>query len=159
VAYDAVTTLPGFVFPNYDMTTGSGATFKDTIMGYNIDVGSPSSPTLCRLLGTVYNPYGGIVATALVKVCPEQAGVARSGNLLIVPQCKLAATDATGAFFMDVIRSDSLHYPSSDSTFYYNITVSIPSKNQPGVWDEMIIKERVSIPNASSYQVDLYLVD
>jgi hypothetical protein len=48
-AYDVIAAIPGFIFPNYDMTTGSGASFSDTLMGYNITMPSPTAANVKRI--------------------------------------------------------------------------------------------------------------
>jgi hypothetical protein len=47
--------LPGYIFPLFKDTTGSGTTFSDTLRGYNVDVGSPGSANLKRVYAYEYN--------------------------------------------------------------------------------------------------------
>ena len=47
--------LPGYTFPVFKDTTGAGATFADTVRGYNIDIGSPTTANLKRVYGYEYS--------------------------------------------------------------------------------------------------------
>ena len=99
------------------------------------------------------------MTNALVRFCPDQSRVGSAGNLIVVPRCKSVPTSSTGAFQIDVIMSDSLHYPSADSTFLYNIEVAVPDGNQPGVYNWLKVKERITIPSSATYEMYLYLAE
>jgi hypothetical protein len=110
-AYDAVTTLPGFVFPNYDMTTGSGATFKDTIMGYNIDFGTGTTAGYKVVHGREY--IGGDSLSGSVT------GVVVTATL--VTRRSTVHGDIT---FADTLNDNSLG----------NRVVAIDTSNSTGFW-------------------------
>lgn len=126
----------GFVLNNFSKTISANST--DTIRGYDVQVGTPSSPALCRVYGYVYSvgavPEDGAGVAAFLP-----AGVARSGNLIISPYSVSTLTDSLGYFFLDLIRSDSL-VPSGTM---YDLIIN----RQDGT----IVHKRVSVPDQASW--------
>lgn len=139
------------------IVTPSSGKIIDTLPMTAYDPGTPALPSLCRLYGNVYTPGLVAVPNALVRACPAQDGAAKAGEVVIVPRCASGQTDADGAFFIDVIMSDSLTYPTGSTTFEYDITVALPDENQSGAYNEITVKKAVTIPSQSTYRIDLYL--
>lgn len=110
-AYDVLGHASGFVIGAYNMTTGSGGTFCDTLMGYDIDLGSPGSADLCRVSGTIRGSDGQAIAGAKVYLnlvfpadsVPIDTATATTVTSLIAGQQAYATTDANGQWYLDRI--------------------------------------------------------
>ncbi len=112
----------------------------DTVKGFDIQVGAPSSPALCRVYGYVYSveavPDDGVGVAAFLP-----AGVARSGNLIISPFSVSTITDSLGYFYLDLIRSDSL-VPAGT---LYDLIINRK--------DGTMAHKRITVPNQASWLV------
>jgi len=128
---------PGYIFAAYDTLAVSGAT-TDTIDGYKFDPGSPSEPGLCRVYGFIYGidglPMKDIQVTAEL---PE--GAARYNSLIVSPFKRVAVSDSTGYFYLDLIPSATMQ---PDGTKYL-ISAAYPSGT--------ILKRHVRIPDSPTW--------
>jgi len=129
----------GFVLNNLPKTISANST--DTVKGYDIQVGTPASPALCRVYGYVYS-VGAVPDEGAGVAAFLPAGVARSGNLIISPFSVSTITDSLGYFFLDLIRSDSLIPTGS----LYDIVINRK--------DGTIVHKRVTVPNQASWLME-----
>jgi len=129
----------GYLFHGCDTTVVVGGG-TDTIYGLTFDPGLPTSPSLCRVYGLVYDvngyPLGGVSVTASLP-----AGVSRAGSIVVSPLPVAAETDSTGYFYLDLIPS-TLLVPVGTR---YEITV--------GSSDGLILRRRVDVPDQGSWQL------
>ncbi len=129
----------GYVLNNLSKTISGNST--DTVKGFDITVGTPSSPALCRVYGYVYSvgavPDNGAGVAAFLP-----SGVARSGNLIISPFSVSTITDSLGYFYLDLIRSDSLLPVGTKYDFIINRK------------DGTIVHKRITVPNQTSWPVE-----
>jgi hypothetical protein len=139
-SYLAIADAPGFVFTAFDTVNISGAG-SDTLFGYRFDPGAPSSPSLCRVYGYIYDinglPEAGAAVRALIP-----SGTVRSGEIVVAPNAVSTVTDSLGYFALDLIPSDSLD-PSHTK---YEFTISLA--------DGTILRQRVRVPSNSSWRLD-----
>jgi hypothetical protein len=126
----------GYVLNNLSKTISGNST--DTVKGFDIQVGTPSSPALCRVFGYVYS-VGAIPDDGAGVAAFLPSGVARSGNLIISPFSVSTISDSLGYFFLDLIRSDSLIPSGTMYDFIINRK------------DGTIVHKRVTVPNQSSW--------
>lgn len=111
--YDVNGVGTGYIFDSYNMTTGSGGTFKDTLMGYNIAVGSPSSASLKRVYDYEEGDVNdGRIRKAGFKVVAQLVGAQEAQSE--IPRDTVAnldrswndtwetKTDTSGYWFLDV---------------------------------------------------------
>jgi hypothetical protein len=110
------------------------------VMAIRFDPGMPSSPSLCRVYGYVTASNRTPEADASVSAILP-AGVVRSGNLVVSPVAISTRTDSLGYFCLDLIPSDLL--TPNNSKYEFSIT-------RP---DGAILRQRVRIPNQSSWQL------
>lgn len=134
-----IASAPGFIFGAYDtlVVMGSGT---DTVRGYRLDAGEPTSPSLCRVYGYVYSVTG-IPSEEATVTAYLPRGVTRQGQLIVSPFPTSTTTDSSGYFYLDLIPSDSL---TGDDT-RYEITIDRP--------DGTILRKRLTIPDATSWQL------
>jgi hypothetical protein len=137
--YTVIATAPGYLFSPAEQIAVSGA-ITDTVMAIRFDPGMPSSPSLCRVYGYVTASNRTPEADASVSAILP-AGVVRSGNLVVSPMAISTRTDSLGYFCLDLIPSDLL--TPNNSKYEFSIT-------RP---DGAILRQRVRIPNQSSWQL------
>lgn len=137
--YSIVATAPGYLFKPFDTVSVAGAGV-DTVKGYPFDPGSPSSPSLCRVWGYLYD-VSGVPQTNGEVTASLPAGVGRQGSLLISPFQVSTASDSIGYFYLDLIPSDSLTPIGS----LYEITVVMPGGT--------VLRKRLTIPDSSDWQL------
>lgn len=156
--YEVLTYKSGYYFypDTINLTTPGGSIASDAY-GYNIVNPTASAPYTCRLNGYIQNSFGTAVQNAMVRVCPDNSGTGKFGNVTVVSRCKTVTTNSAGAFTIDVIWSDSLAVRSGDSTFLYNITVLVADESAPGQWREFTVAERIRIPSEVSYNINLFI--
>lgn len=160
--FKVLASKPGYTFDSVSsyqtINSGSGAYYVDTIPMTAIPVGSPSATNLCRITGHLYTSFGSPVYPGVVRFCAVQADAAKSGNLVIIPSCKMVPTDTLGAFAIDVIKSDSTTYPSKDTKHKYDIEAMIPDPDrESGEFKTIKVKEDVVVPDTSSYSMELFI--
>lgn len=126
----------GYVLNNLNKTILANST--DTIKGFDIQVGTPSSPALCRVYGYVYS-VGAVPEQGAGVAAFLPAGVARSGSLIISPYSVTTIIDSLGYFYLDLIRSDSLVPSGTMYDFIINRK------------DGTIVHKRVSVPDQASW--------
>lgn len=138
--YVAVADAPGYIFSAFDTITVAG-TGADTIFGYRFDPGAPSSPSLCRVYGYVYD-INGLPQSAATVAAFLPSGTVRSGEMVVAPNAVSTVTDSTGYFALDLIPSDSLN-PSHTK---YEFTISRA--------DGTILRQRVQVPVSSTWRLN-----
>lgn len=142
--------------PDTTIVSSSGGTL-DTVWFTPYPAILPDSIGLCRVKGTVMNPYGQVIEGAVVTVEPAVSGPARYGNLLIYPTTKTAETNSNGVFEIYVIPTASLVYEAmedgegGDSLFTYKASVLIPGR------PDVVISENFSVPDTTEYELNLQI--
>ncbi|KAA3634868.1 MAG: hypothetical protein DWP97_06130 [Calditrichaeota bacterium] len=130
---------PGYLFEAFDTLVVTGNSV-DTIFGYQIDIGNPVEPNLCRVYGYLYGitglPEVGAGVTAALST-----GDVRSGSLIISPFSKSTTTDSLGYFYLDLIPSDSL----SPVNQKYEFTISRT--------DGTVLRQRIEIPALAQWSL------
>ncbi len=134
-----VATTAGYLFDPYDTIAVSG-TGVDTVFGDQFDPGAPSSPTLCRVYGYLYDingePEEGASVTAYLP-----SGVAQFADGIVSPFSVSTSTDSTGCFYLDLIPSDSL-IPAGVE---YEFTISRT--------DGTILRQRLAVPDSTLWRL------
>ena len=138
-SYLLIASAPGYQFSVFDTIVVTSAS-EDTLMGYPFDPGMPSLPNLCRTYGYIYDLNGQPESHATVTASLP-GGVARSGQTIISPFQVSTISDSLGYFYLDLIPSDSL---LPQGKLY---EISIAKK------DGTILRQRVSIPTTTSWQI------
>jgi len=107
----------GYVFSDYDLTVSGAST--DTVLGYDIEVGTPGDADLSRVYGYLRdvsdNPLIGAVVTAS-RVKGTNAVDSSGTGVIISANVASAATDTLGYFFIDLYRTGS--YADTTRGFY-----------------------------------------
>jgi hypothetical protein len=134
-----VATAAGYFFYPYDTIVVNG-TGVDTVWGDQFDPGAPSSPSLCRVYGFLYDIMGEPEEGATVSA-HLPSGVAQIANGIVSPFSISTTTDSTGYFFLDLIPSDSL-IPSG---FKYEFTISRT--------DGTILRQRLTVPDSAQWRL------
>jgi len=129
----------GYVLSSFSKTISANST--DTVKGYDIPIGTPSSAALCRVYGYVYS-VGAVAEEGAGVNAYLPSGVARSGNLIISPFSVSTFTDSLGYFYLDLISSDSL--VPTGTMYDFVITRK----------DGTIVHKRVSVPDESSWLLE-----
>jgi hypothetical protein len=135
-AWILVSQETGYILNNLNKTISGNST--DTVKGYDLVVGAPSSPALCRVYGYVYS-VGAVPDEGAGVAAFLPAGVARSGSLIISPFSVSTITDSVGYFYLDLIRSDSLIPVGT----LYDLIINRK--------DGTIVHKRITVPNQSSW--------
>jgi hypothetical protein len=154
-SYDSVLTYQTIL-------TASSGKLIDTIPFTLINPGSPAAADLCHITVDLKTPGGAAIVGATVRFIPEQANAAKAGGNTLLPETvSSAVTDATGRTSLDVWKSSAVKYLSSDSTYRYTIKVAIPDASSGTISDgtikEVIIRERVTIPDSANLRMEYYL--
>ncbi|UCE25532.1 MAG: carboxypeptidase regulatory-like domain-containing protein [Candidatus Zixiibacteriota bacterium] len=138
-SYLLVASASGYLFqtPVTIEVTGSS---NDTVFGEQFDPGLPSSPTLCRVYGYLYdlngNPDQDVTVSATLP-----SGVVRFGGIIVSPHRVSTVTDSEGYFSLDLIPSTAL----TPSGTLYEFAVSRT--------DGTILRQRLTVPDAGSWQL------
>ena len=130
---------PGYSFEAFDTLVVTGNSV-DTIFGYQIDIGNPAEPNLCRVYGYLYG-ITGLPETGAGVSATIPTGDVRSGNLIISPFTKSTTTDSLGYFYLDLIPSDSL-IPAGQK---YEITINRT--------DGTVLRQRIEIPALAQWSL------
>ena len=128
----------GYLFGGCD-TLAVTAAVLDTVCGCAFDPGEPSSPSLCRVYGYLYNLRGEPEADAEVTAWLP-AGVARSGAVMVSPLPVASSTDSTGYFHLDLVPSTLL----APAGARYEITVNTSGGT--------ILRRRLEVPDQTAWQ-------
>jgi len=138
-SFAVVAARAGYSFPALDTIVVSGAQ-ADTISGYNISVGSPSSADLCRVYGYFYTIEGEPIEGVEVAAELAESGI-RHNALIVSPYRQLVLTDSSGYFYLDLIPSSLL----SPAGAAYRISAGYPAGT--------IIRKTVQVPDSTVWQL------
>jgi len=157
-AYDVlVGPLGGYIFDAYDMTTGSGATFTDTVMGYDVNLGTSSTPNVCRVSGRVVELAGNPVKGATVYIDVEGGDAAPSNvvdtanNINFARYGRSTTSDANGDWYLDRVYSASFT-PALNYQYRFEkrglialpltgVTITVPSQATARIEDLIVGEE------------------
>jgi len=109
----------GYEFPTPQYINVDGAT-TDSILGYDLAAGTPSSAGLCRVEGWIYNLDGS--AAKGKKVSFQFEGTFNdslfNGDVQIIPGNVWTTTDSTGYWYKDLYPNSTL---DSNSMYRYSV--------------------------------------
>ncbi|MCK5125662.1 MAG: carboxypeptidase regulatory-like domain-containing protein [candidate division Zixibacteria bacterium] len=130
---------PGYILSHIDSLTVS-ASASDSLTGYQFDPGLPAVSEMCRVYGFLYGidgrPVEGVTVTAVLN-----EGGTRMSAVIISPLKRMAVTDSTGYFALDLIPSSKLS-PALNS---YSITAG----NASGI----ILRRQIQVPEQPNWQL------
>lgn len=132
-----------------DTITVSGANLTDTLWGYDVPVGSPGAPNLCRLYDYAYGLDGAAIEGVEVRVTIKSKNVRDSCTNTAVPNSftAKATTNPSGYWFLDLIETHCLETTyGSSNTVYYQIKVFYPSGTE-------FVKKDYIVPDSTSHRM------
>lgn len=132
-----------------DTITVSGANLTDTLWGYDVPVGSPGAPNLCRLYDYVYDLYGNAIEGVVVTAKISEKNVRDSCTNTAIPNTFIAkiSTNPSGYWYLDLIETHCLEatYGSAD-TIWYEIKAVYPRRTE-------IFKKTYVVPDSTSHRM------
>jgi hypothetical protein len=138
----------GYVWIDNSFTISS-ANLVDTLWGYDIAIGSPGSPNLCRLYDNIRDMEGNAVEGARVVVTLSSGTNVRDScsNVSLSGYRVETISNSSGYWYLDLVETHCLEstYGSTEAILY-KVVVTFPSGT------EMVNKD-VTVPDASSYRM------
>jgi hypothetical protein len=112
---------------------------NDTIWGSGFDPGEPVAPNLCRVFGWVFDLSGYGISGVTVMARLNKSSVRYNGSM-ISPFYRMASTDSSGYWYLDLIPSENLE-PACE----YEIVIYYESGR--------IARRRVEVPDQASWEL------
>lgn len=140
-----IATTPGYapIAPTQIIVNADGQTFQINLTAQEPD--PPASPLLCRVYGFIYSTDGLPAAGKEIKFTLETTGAAEIifNAAFLDKKVIVTASDATGYFFADVLRSSQVNpWVAAGNSVKYTVTGSVidPSKS-------------ITVPDAETYDL------
>jgi len=130
---------PGYTFSTSPESIAVSSGLVDTIFGAAFDPGSPSSPSLCRAWGYIYDFTGDSLMGVTVSAKPHKSPLRDSTGVILDHHAVTDTTDVHGYWYIDVYATVNT-VPNTK----YQFKAYYPSGT--------VVKKDVTVPDSSSWR-------